>query len=169
VATGSEVSFGYLVWVTHIFYFYFAFERRNEMFGKMNIVPVVDLRNTPDEVGRCSDGAVKRLLDAAEHPKIERWIQFPQALLVFLVVPGDPQSGAFYVYIRRSRIWYWADFDDEKFGGYSVSDFDRLVREGRFLDLVERPRLFAEKWVVELGSRPRRSGEAATATVKAPQ
>jgi len=25
------------------------------MFGKMNVVPVVDLRNTPDEVGRCSE------------------------------------------------------------------------------------------------------------------
>jgi hypothetical protein len=42
------------------------------MFGKMNVVPVVDLRNTPDEVGRSSDGAVKRLLDVTEHPKIER-------------------------------------------------------------------------------------------------
>ena len=76
------------------------------MFGKMNVMPVVDLRNTPDEVGRCSDGAVNRLLDVTEHPKIERWIQFPKALFVFLVVPEDPESGAFYVYDRRAMIWF---------------------------------------------------------------
>ncbi len=39
------------------------------MFGKMNVVPVVDLRNAPDEDGRRldSDEAVARLLDVTEH------------------------------------------------------------------------------------------------------
>ena len=130
------------------------------MFGKMNVVPVVDLRNTPDDAGRCSDGAVKRLLDVTEHPNIEKWVQFPKALFVFLVVRGDPESGAFYVYDRCARIWFWVDFDDEKFGGYTVSDFDCLVRECRFLDIVERPHLLAERnrWIVEQGLRPQRSG-----------
>jgi hypothetical protein len=152
-----------LVCVTHIFYFYFALERRNSMFGKMNVVSVVDLRNAPGEVGRCSDGAVKRLLDVTEHPRIERWIQFPKALFVFLVVPEDPESGAFYVYDRRAMIWFWLDFDDEKFGGYTVSDFDRLVRECRFLDIVERPHILAGKnrWIVEPGLRPQQSGDVA--------
>ncbi len=140
------------------------------MFGKMNVVPVVDLRNTPDEVGRCSDGAVKRLLDVTEHPKIERWIQFPKALFVFLVVPEDPESGAFYVYDRRAMIWFWLDFDDEKFGGYTVSDFDRLVRECRFLDIVERPHILAGKnrWIVEPGLRPRQSGGVAEPVMNKP-
>jgi hypothetical protein len=153
-----------------IFYFYFALERRNPMFGRMNVIPVVDLRNAPDDVGRCSDGAVKRLLDVTEHPKIEKWVQFPKALFVFLVVPGDPESGAFYVYDRRAKIWFWVDFDDEKFGGYSVSDFDRLVRECRFLDIVERPHLLAgkDRWIVDLGSRPQRIGEVATAAMREP-
>jgi len=120
----------------------------------MNVVRVVDLRNTPDEVGRCSDGAVKRLLDVTEHPKIERWIQFPKALFVFLVVPRT-RVWRFYVYDRRGMLWFWLDFDDEKFGGYTVSDFDRLVRECRFLDIVERPHVLAEKnrWIVEPGLR----------------
>ena len=140
------------------------------MFGKMNVVPVVDLRNTPDEVGRCSDGAVKRLLDVTEHPKIEKWVQFPKALFVFLVVPGDPESGAFYVYDRRKRIWLWVDFDDEKFGGYAVSDFDRLVRECRFLDIVERPHLLSSKnrWVVGPSLRPQRTCEAVEAGIQNP-
>lgn len=126
------------------------------MFGKMNAVPVVDLRNAPDDVGRWSDGAVKRLLDMTESAKIEKWVQFPRALLVFLVVPGDPESGAFYIYNRRSRIWFWIDFDDEKFGGYTAGDFELLVRDCRFLDIVERPHLLGDKncWIVQPGIRP---------------
>src|SRR5258708_12413244 len=103
------------------------------MFGKMNVIPVVDLRNPPDNGGRCSDGAVKRLLDVTENPKIEKWVQFPKALFVFLIVPGDPESGAFYIYDRLASIWFWGDFDAEKFVGYTVSAFARLVRHRHFL------------------------------------
>ncbi len=145
-------------------------ERRQEMFGRMNVIPVLDFRNAPAEVANFSEGAVARLLDITDYPKIEKWVQFPKALFVFLVVPGDPESGAFYMYDRHSRIWYWVDFDDEKFGGYSVSDFDHLVRECRFLDIVERPHLLAgkDRWIVDLGSRPQRSGEVATAAMREP-
>jgi hypothetical protein len=126
------------------------------MFGEMNVVPVVDLRCVSEAVGGSLDRAVGRLLDVTEHPKIERWIQFPGALFVFLVVPSDPESGAFYVYDRRLRVWYWVDFDDDKFGGYAASDFDRLVRECRFLDIVERPQLLTgrTRWIVQPGVRP---------------
>jgi hypothetical protein len=128
------------------------------MFGRMNVTQVLDLRNAPAAVGNCTDGAVARLLDVTEHPKIEKWIQFRKALFVFLVVPGDPESGAFYVYDRQSRVWYWIDFDDERFGGYAVPDFDRLVRECHFFDVVEHPHLLASKggWILEPGLRPRR-------------
>lgn len=137
------------------------------MFGAMNVVGVLDLRNAPAEVANSSEGAVARLLEVTDHPKIEKWVQFPKALFVFLVVPGDPESGAFYVYDRRTRVWYWVDFDDEKFGGYTVSDFDRLVRECRFLDLVEQPRLLTgrEPWIVTPGSRPQRSADATATTI----
>lgn len=137
------------------------------MFGTMNVVAVLDLWNAPDGVANSSEGAVARLLDVTDRPKIEKWVQFPKALFVFLVVPGDPESGAFYVYDRRARVWYWVDFDDEKFGGYSVSDFDRLVRECRFLDIVEQPQLLTGRtsWIVTPGSRPQRSGDATATTI----
>jgi len=77
------------------------------MFGTMNVMEVLDLQNAPGEVPNSTDGSVARLLDVTEHPKIEKWVQFPKALFVFLVVPGDPASGAFYVYDRRRRVWYW--------------------------------------------------------------
>jgi hypothetical protein len=137
------------------------------MFGEMNVVPIVDLRHAPEEVGGSVDRAVARLLDVTEHPTIAKWFQFPKALFVFLVVPGDPQSGAFYIYDRRARIWFWLDFDDDKFGGYTVSDFEQLVRDCRFLDIVERPDLLPGKnrWTVQPGLRPQlsvRIGEVAT-------
>jgi hypothetical protein len=140
------------------------------MFGEMNAVPIIDLIYASDEVGGSLEGAVARLLDVTEHPVIAKWVQFPRALFVFLVVPGDTESGAFYVYDRRARIWLWVDFDDEKFGGYTVSDFDRLVRECRFLDIVERPHLLAckNRWIVEPGLRPQRSSGVAEAAVKKP-
>ena len=136
------------------------------MFGKMNVTRLLDLRNAPAEIVN-SEGAVARLLDLAEGAKIEKWVQFPKGLFVFLLVPGDPDSGTFYIYDRRGQVWYLADFDDEKFGGYSVSDFDRLVRECRFLDLVERPHLLGDRepWIVNPGCRPQRSCDAATAAI----
>lgn len=137
------------------------------MFGQVNVIEVLDLRNASAEVANSSEGAVARLLDVTDHPKIEKWVQFPKALFVFLVVAGDTESGAFYLYDRRAGVWYWVDFDDEKFGGYSVSDFDRLVRECRFLDLVEQPRLLTGKasWIVTAGFRPQRIGDATAATI----
>ncbi len=132
------------------------------MFGEMNVVPIIDLRHAPEEVGGSVQGAVARLLLATEHPSIARWMQLPKALFVFLIVPGDPESGAFYVYDRVARIWLWVDFDDEKFGGYAVSDFDRLVRECRFLDIVEHPQLLPSKrrWIIQPGFQPRRATDS---------
>lgn len=133
------------------------------MFGRMNVTAVVDLWNAPEGDGKFLEGAVARLLNATDYPKIEKWVQFPRALFVFVAVPGDPESGAFYLYDRRARVWYWVDFDDDKFGGYSVGDYDRLLRECRFLDLVEQPQLLAgtETWKVVPGSSPQRNGTTA--------
>jgi hypothetical protein len=126
------------------------------MFGQMNVVPILNLQKLAEEAGSSVDSAVARLLELTDHPKIEKWIQLPQAVFVFLVVAGDPASGAFYVYDRRRHIWFWVDFDDEKFGGYTVDDFERLVRECRFLDLVEQPQRLTgpSRWLVQSGARP---------------
>jgi len=134
------------------------------MFGKMNVIPVLDLQNRLTHVANSTEEALARLLDVTDHPKIEKWVQFPKALFLFLVMPEDPDSGAFYLYDRRSQVWLWLDFDDDKFGGYTVSDFDCLVRECHFLDVVERPHLLTQRsdWIVEAGSRPRQSGGVTT-------
>lgn len=140
------------------------------MFGAMNVVPIIDLRHVPEEARGSVDGAIVKLLDMTDHARIAKWIQFPKALFVFLVVPGDPGSGAFYIYDRRSKIWLWVDFEDENFGGYTVTDCEQLVRDCRFLDLVERPELLAgkERWIVEPGLRPQRISRVASAATNRP-
>ena len=132
------------------------------MFGKMNVMPIMSLGDPAQANGGSLDKAVERLLALTEYPAIAKWVEFPKALLLFLMVPKDSESGAFYIYDRHSRVWCWIDFEDEKFGGYNAGDFERLVRECRFLDIVENPKLLQSKapWIIEAGSRPRIAAQA---------
>ncbi|MGA7629956.1 MAG: hypothetical protein WCB11_04275 [Terriglobales bacterium] len=57
------------------------------------------------------------------------------------MVPGDPESGAFHVLDRRTGTWLWIDFEGARDGGYTIADFDLIVREYDFVSLVERPGL----------------------------
>jgi hypothetical protein len=124
------------------------------MFGHMTAQPII--RVTPTTV---VGEAVEALITATEKGQVVRWFEFPAAFLLFVVVPGDCESGAFYVFDRRSSTWFWIDFDDQQYGGYSTSDFDLLVREYDFLSLVERPGLLRATpgWLLE----PRKSAEMA--------
>jgi len=121
------------------------------MFGRMTIMPIV-------QVGADADlqVAITTLLRAADQPEIARWIEFPTSVLLFLFVPGDPESGAVYVLDRKKGTWYMVDFEDDQFGGYSVSQLDQLLRECRFLDLLERPALWQSglRWCLEPGKLP---------------
>jgi hypothetical protein len=121
------------------------------MFGRMNVVKVLDLG-----IGCSVDAAVSKLLEIAGTARVVRWLEFPAALLVFLLVPGDPESGAVYVLDRRQGAWFWVDFEDERFGGYSAEDLDCLLQECQFLRLVERPGLLRSNlpWVVRPGCTP---------------
>ena len=106
--------------------------------------------------GDCSDldMAVSLLLDKTDHPEIARWIQFPASVLLFLMIPGDPEGGAFYLFDRKRRTWFWVDFDDQNYGGYAIADFEELVKRSHFLRLVEQPWLLecGGQWFVQPGS-----------------
>jgi hypothetical protein len=121
------------------------------MFGRMMVTPVVPVGADVD-----LHGASAALLQATEHPDIVRWIEFPQALLLFLMVPGDPASGAVYILDRKKATWYAVDFDDAQFGGYTIAQLEQLLRECGFLALVERPGLWRGglSWSLEPGKPP---------------
>jgi hypothetical protein len=121
------------------------------MFGRMTVMPIV-------QVGVDADlqVAITTLRQEADQPEITHWIEFPALVLLFLFVPGDPESGAVYVLDRKKGTWYLIDFEDDQFGGYSVSQLDQLLRECRFLDLLEHPALWQSglRWCVEPGKPP---------------
>lgn len=121
------------------------------MFGQMAIAPVLEVSPQPE-----LNGAVTESLKITETAEIIRWIEFPAPVLLFLLVPGDPKSGAVYILDRKKGTWYAIDFEDDQFGGYSVSQLEQLLRECRFLDLVERPSLWRTglRWYVESGRSP---------------
>jgi hypothetical protein len=121
------------------------------MFGRMTVEPVMQL-----DPGVDLQTAVAALIKAAENVEIVRWIELPASILLFLLVPGDPDSGAVYVLDRKKGTWYVMDFDDEQFGGYSVSQFEMLLKDCNFIDLIERPGLWRAglPWIVLPGTRP---------------
>ena len=121
------------------------------MFGRMMIQPVAQI-----DPGVDLHAAVATLIKVAENVEIVRWIEFPASVLLFLFVPEDPESGAVYVLDRKHGVWYAVDFEDEQFGGYSVSQLETLLKDCNFLDLIERPGLWRSglRWVVLPGMRP---------------
>jgi len=123
------------------------------MFGQMNVAPVLRLQEAGAGVGGL-DAAVARLLEVGDYPEVARWVQFPAAVLLFLMVPGDPESGGFYVFDRKQRTFYMLDFEDQTYGGYNLADFERLVAESHFLRLIEQPWLLecGGQWLVQPGT-----------------
>ena len=121
------------------------------MFGRMMVSPVVQVDPNID-----LQTAVAALIKVAENVEIMRWIELPASVLLFLLVPGDPESGAVYVLDRKKGTWYAVDFEDEQFGGYSVSQLEMLLNDCNFLDLAERPGLWRAglQWVVFPGKLP---------------
>ena len=121
------------------------------MFGRMMVAPVVQV-----DPGVELQTAVAALIKVTENVELVHWIEFPVAVLLFLLVPEDPDSGAVYVLDRKVGTWYAVDFEDEQFGGYSVTDLETLLRDCKFLDLIERPGLWRTglPWVVVPGTQP---------------
>ena len=121
------------------------------MFGWMMASPVVQVDPGGDLLA-----ATVALIEVTENVEIVRWMEFPNSLLLFLLVPGDPESCAVYVLDRKKGTWYSVNFEDEQFGGYSVSQLETLLRDCNFLDLIERPELWRTglPWVLSPGKLP---------------
>jgi hypothetical protein len=119
------------------------------MFGRMIVSPVVQV-DTGVELQTVA------LIKVTENVEIFRWIELPASILLSLLVPGDPESGAVYVLDRKNGVWYAIDFEDEQFGGYSVAQLEMLLRDCNFLDLIERPGLWCSglPWVLSPGTVP---------------
>ena len=121
------------------------------MFGELQVERIQELTRT-----HTLNEAASKLLEFAEFPKIQRWIQFPAAVVVLLAHPDALDCGAIYVYDRKRCVWLWVDFNDRNYGGYSPAEFDILVNRCHFLRLAESPQLLSvvNRWFVTHGQRP---------------
>ena len=113
-------------------------------FARMNVTPLLTLgelglerRATVEEAGN----SLARIAEA----QVVRWVQFPAGALFFTLVTGDPESGALYILDRKTGVFYWLNFDDRKWGGYSLAEYHALVRTHRLTTLARRPRLLEQR------------------------
>jgi hypothetical protein len=116
------------------------------MFGHMKADPILTLRPASS-----LEEAIQTLIKATDGAQPVRWLEFRSAILLCVTVTNEPDSGAFYVLDRKRGVWLWVDFEDDAYGGYSASDFDRLVHEYDLLSLVERPALLTASpgWILQ--------------------
>jgi hypothetical protein len=72
---------------------------------------------------------------------VSRWIQMPNGLLLFVMVPDDPASGAIYLYDRSGQAFCLVCFEaaDETL---TVREFDELVGEYNLVDCASNPSHF---------------------------
>ena len=67
-------------------------------------------------------------------------IYMPRGVLLLQSVPGDPASGAIYLYDRAQKRFYRVHFDGPD-DNLTLADFEELMEEYRLLDVLENPRL----------------------------
>jgi hypothetical protein len=110
----------------------------------MNVTPLLSLEELGLERRATIEEASRALAQVAE-AEIVRWVQFPAGVLFFTLVTGDPESGALYVFDRKSGVFYWINFEDQKWGGYSLDDYRTLVRQHKLSALAQRPALLERR------------------------
>ena len=62
------------------------------MFGRMSVDAILSVERGCDPFA-----AVRVLVERTEGVKVIKWIEFPDSILVFLMIPGDMTSGSIYV------------------------------------------------------------------------
>jgi len=89
------------------------------------------------------DQATRKLAERSE-AQIVRWVQFPSGALFFMLAPGEPDSGAIYVFDRKAGVFYLIDFNDQKWGGRSLAEYETLERTCRLTLLAQQPSLLKQ-------------------------
>ena len=73
-----------------------------------------------------------------------RWIEMPQAVLLFQIVFGQPDSGAIYLYDRRLRVFYMLGFDGPD-DHLTLEEFEQLSEEYNLVRFAEQPALIEQQ------------------------
>ena len=76
---------------------------------------------------------------AAAEGVVAHWVEYAKGVLLFVMVPGDKRSGAFYIYDRTRGSFWLLEPVDGLFGGYSIRQMTQKIRQFRLLDFAENP------------------------------
>ncbi len=72
--------------------------------------------------------------------QIKKWVDYRDGALLFVMVPGDPESGMFYVYDRADQAFWMVDPDQtSRFGGYRLEEFEPLAQAYGLKALAQHP------------------------------
>lgn len=97
------------------------------------------------EIGAAKEADLDRLIKVfvqMSEGTATRWIQMPKGILVLLMVPDNPASGAIYIYDRVGQDFYLVSFDQGSDDTLTIPEFEDLLGEYRLLDCVSDPSLF---------------------------
>ena len=72
--------------------------------------------------------------------QIKKWIDYANGALLFIMVPGDPESGMFYVYDRTDQTFWMVDLaGSSRLGGYRLGEFEHLAQAHGLKALAQNP------------------------------
>ncbi len=71
---------------------------------------------------------------------VARWIQMPKGMLLLVMVPDNPASGAIYIYDRVEQQFSLVSFEGAD-DTLTTQDFDGLLGEYNLLDYAANPAL----------------------------
>jgi hypothetical protein len=98
-----------------------------------------------DEIGVSKEANLDRLIKVFVQMSegiATRWIQMPKGIVVLLMVPDTPASGAIYIYDRVGQQFYLVSFDQGSDDTLTIPEFEDLLGEYRLLDCVSNPSQF---------------------------
>lgn len=70
-----------------------------------------------------------------------RWIQMPNAILLLQMASDDPESGAIYLFDRRTEEFYLVYFDQDDC--LTTAEFTELFQEYELLKYLQHPELLS--------------------------
>jgi len=119
--------------------------------GDLNIMSTNHL--IVNRVLRVQEPSAKRLgLDRLEEDRlilafgrwaeghIKKWIDYAKGILLFVMVPGDPESGMFYIYDRAQQTFWMVDLAaTTQYGGYRLDEFEGLAQLHGLKALAQNP------------------------------
>jgi hypothetical protein len=87
------------------------------------------------------DRAILGFAQKAE-ARLVHWLDFAKGALLFLMVPGDDESGTFYIYDRNRAAFYPLTLAIEgHYGGFREEEFESLMKTFDLVRLARNPRV----------------------------